>query len=620
MPNDLINALLGQQTEVPRGPSPFGAEPPRPEDAISGMYRSNAPSSWLHDLAMKTMPGPQTGSIAQDVAGSIPFASLGLSPTVKFHYTSQGRPMTQSQGRIVSQNRPIPPHPATDLAPAISTGQAASNIWSNLEDQNPAAKGMGGISGPSGDSFNSRFGGMAPPSQEMPPPESLYAQSGKFMPQSGQFDNDILAMGKALPTGPMPRPSPFQKQTAVKTPPKNKAPEQRPYDWRRGGMMHMEQGGLNPDGRPMVVGEDGPEVVVPNGPSAVVPNNLAVQSGMIDAPTGGFPETGIERRSRKSKEFEGTLKGFLSSPANLLSLAGPAGAVAATAMENQDKSAMSGQQPLSSSKPKLGQAIAGFSEPRPELPKDVQAKLNSIKSEIEQHNTTVARHAALKDAKPALYASRTAGALSALQRLTQEQNAIEGPHDKNVEAWQQRLNDFMTKQHEALFQRQQKEADATTSFQTKNPNWGNEAPKWGAGVEGTLGAITGLASKGSLAKKLLKGGLAGMGTGALLSATPNLIDAGNLPLGSQEQKDAFWNMLTPDMATKVVSDAALGGGIGAASTYGSSTIKDGVNALVKLLKGPATRAPRISKSQIPPPPTLAASPTPAKSTRKKSTK
>lgn len=373
-----------------------------------------------------------------------------------------------------------------------------------------------------------------------------------------------------------------------------------------------------------------------------------LQSGMLNAPSGGFPETGRERRSRKSGEFDAGAKDFLSSPANVLSLAGPAGVTAAMAMENQpEKGAMRIQEaaPAGGTKAKP-ETVAGFDEPRPTLSREDQARLNVMNAEIEKHNATIARHAALKEDKPALYASRTAGALAALQRLTKEASAIEGPHRANTEAWQERLNNHMVKQQETLFQQKQKEAAANERFQVRNPGWGDTAPKYGAGLAGGVGALFGLTGKGKIAEPMMKGlkfgALEGLGTAAF----PNLADAGALPFGSQSQQDAAWQMLDPNfLGTKVLPEMGLHGLAGLIGASGASTIPHLINsgassikAIAKWLKNPtgakAPSVPRAKAAPVPPPvvtqpPPMATQPppilpeavvpTPVKRTRKKKT-
>ena len=214
--NDLINALLGRETEVPKNPSMFGAEPPRPEDAIRDYYKANAPkSSWLHDLNMKMMPGPQTGSMAQDVAGSIPFASLGMGPSgVSFRNTSNfgaGGPQLRTQGKVRSMDRPVPMHSGEKNLPNVVAGQAAANLpWPGYDEFRgfPPSKGSSMVTpanaGPQvpTDSFNDRFGNWAPPVEEIP--------MGKHYPEEipmGKHYPEETQMGRMLPT-PIPVPVP----------------------------------------------------------------------------------------------------------------------------------------------------------------------------------------------------------------------------------------------------------------------------------------------------------------------------------------------------------------------------------------------------------------------------
>jgi hypothetical protein len=240
MPNELIQALLKSNENQPPGASPFGMEAPRPEDAIRDLYKSNPTnSSWLSGVrnftqAMDPMrlvqpPGPQTGSVPQDLAGSIGLASLGLKPTVS--YTNTPRPTLRSQGRIVSQNRPMPTHPATNLAPAIGAGQIAANtgigeLPTTADTQAGSERpiempGQGnpsfGTAHPSAlgnPSFGDRFGSFALPSQPA-------AQDPAWL-QAGQTTVPPTA-GMNVP---LPRPKP--QQTAKKAKPKAKALQPEP--------------------------------------------------------------------------------------------------------------------------------------------------------------------------------------------------------------------------------------------------------------------------------------------------------------------------------------------------------------------------------------------------------
>ena len=234
MPSDLIQALMKSDENPPPGVSPFGMEAPRPEDAIRDLYRSSPSSSnWLNGIRSATQamdpvsllggpPGPQTGSIPQDLIGSLGLAGLGAKPTVS--YTNTPRPTLRSQGRIVSQNRPVPPHPATRLAPGIAAADIAANTGlgnlpttadRNLTSERPIE--MPGAMVPSskgdrlpmaGDAFGDRFGSMAPPSsapemgamRKLPDPEMGAMRQLPTIAAGG--------MGKQQPV-PLPRPRPM---------------------------------------------------------------------------------------------------------------------------------------------------------------------------------------------------------------------------------------------------------------------------------------------------------------------------------------------------------------------------------------------------------------------------
>lgn len=322
MPNDMINALLGQQTEMPQQPSPFGVEPPRPEDAISNLYRSNTPkSSWLGGAAKggelemgapdtvdkilgtlsRFTPGPSDRGLPRPPEegfwegfkkqGILPAALMGARASgVRLTPSAQpGRdPTLQLRGRYtrLQDHGAYMNHPAIGKWPFIASSQLAANLYGRdevPEDSAPAIEHPSphnNVPATASNQFTERWGEMAPPRQEMPPPESLALQSGRFMPQPGGFP--------AMPptSVPMPRPNPLPPKDFINPilmtkpyPKKREADafkDQPQHDWRRSGMMHMEQGGYNP-GQPMVVGENGPEVVVPHGPATVIPNNIAKQ-------------------------------------------------------------------------------------------------------------------------------------------------------------------------------------------------------------------------------------------------------------------------------------------------------------------------------------------------------
>lgn len=593
MPNDLINALFGRETEVPQNPSMLGAEPARPEDAIRDYYRSNAPkSSWLHDLNMKMMPGPQTGSTAQDVAGSIPTALLGMGPSgVNFKNISNfgaGSPQLRTQGKIRSMDRPVPTHSGEKNLPNVVAGQAAANFpWPGYDEFRgfPPSQGSPMVTPanaqpqtPSPASFNDRFGNWAPPAEE--------TQMGKHYPEETQ-------MGKYnpfRPPVPLPRPKP-KKQAAP--PPK----QETRFDWRKSGMAHMEEGGYVNPFEPVVVGDkDGKngEVFVPDKPGTVIPHNLAVTSGLLKAPPKSqFSSDDIFANADKPmsrEEFRNTMPnigGSIVPGGGALKAAGELvktfpKAAAALGVAGMTSGAGEAAEPT------------GFPEPHPMLPKETQARLKAIDAEVKKHRETIAKHAALKDSNPGAYARRTAEADAALKGLLEEQSGIETPHKEALGGWQKRLNDYMLKNNQALLTQKQQSDLASQPFQVKHPWWNEEVQKYGSGAEGLLGAVAGITGKGKVLKPMITGaGVGGLG-GALASAYPNLQDAGYLPYGSENQKKA-WDQLTDSnfLKTKVLPEALAGAGVGALGAYVGSkgptlvgSAADSVKAIAKWLKNP----------------------------------
>ncbi len=237
MPNDLIQALMQSGEQPQPGPSPFGMEPPRAEDAIRNLYKAKAPqSSWL---APPPEPVPQGQGFWQGFAqDALKYAPLGLragglgvvhrSPTT---------------GRFIA-------NPAKGNAPiaagAATGGPAASLIdWNKYSPEATAGKGIAGVEGPTAPalnqaglldtmppidmtsprvggmsvvpkdnampmdatSFGDRFGGMSPPSQPPAPEMPQWMQGAGVAALPGAGMNVPLPRPKPPPV-PLPRPKP----------------------------------------------------------------------------------------------------------------------------------------------------------------------------------------------------------------------------------------------------------------------------------------------------------------------------------------------------------------------------------------------------------------------------
>ncbi len=99
-------------------------------DAIRAVTRTTDPRQL-------TPPGPQTGSIPQDLAGSLPLASLALRPSaVRLTPTNTASPRLQVRGRFAGHtNDPMFAHPGVMNSPLVG-GAMATNLIP--EDSAPA--------------------------------------------------------------------------------------------------------------------------------------------------------------------------------------------------------------------------------------------------------------------------------------------------------------------------------------------------------------------------------------------------------------------------------------------------------------------------------------------------
>lgn len=259
----------------------------------------------------------------------------------------------------------------------------------------------------------------------------------------------------------------------------------------------------------------------------------------------------------------------------------------------------------------------GFPEPRPALDRQTEAKLNALNAQITAHRKTLAANEALKAVNPQLYARRTAEASAALPGLLEQASGIEGPHKTSMEGWQNRLNAYNLKRNEGMLGQQEQERAANTPFQVRNKWWNDTATPGALGAEGALGLIAGLTGKGKMLKPMLTGASVGGLSGALVSAAPNMIDAGTLPYGSQNQQGAWDQLTDPNfLKTKLLPEALLGAGTGALSAYVGSkgpviakTVADSAKSIAKWLKNPtgAKAPPRPRAAPIAP---TAAAPAP----------
>jgi hypothetical protein len=418
-------------------------------------------------------------------------------------------------------------------------------------------------------------------------------------------------MGRMLPTQVNPwagrerlnpilltKPYPKAKKQAAPSP-----KEEPRADWRKSGMMHMEEGGYVDPFKPVVVGDkDGKngEVFVPDKPGTIIPHNLAVTSGLLKAPPKSqFESDDIFANADKPmsrEEFRNTMPnigGSVVPGGGALKAAGELvktfpKAAAALGVAGMTSSAGEAAEPT------------GFPEPQPMLPKESQARLKAIDAEVKKHRETIAKNAALKDANPGLYARRTAEADAALKGLLEEQLGIETPHKEALGGWQKRLNDYMIQNNKDFLTKKQQEADASQPFQVKNPWWNTTVQPMSTAAEGILGGIAGITGKGKVLKPMIAGAGVGGLSGAYLSAYPTLQDANNLPFGSEAQKEADARLHDPDFhSKKTVWGGLLGAGTGALSAYigskGPTLVKagaDSAKAIAKWLKNPTgARAP-----------------------------
>lgn len=222
MPNDLIKALM-QSDGQPPGASPFGMDPPRPEDAINSQYRASTPKpSWL---APPPEPAPPGQGFWQGFAqNALKYAPLGLRA---------GGLGAAHRSPTTGQFIKNPAKNNAPLAAGAAAGAAGSGLidWDKYADPKlppnqmasaeiPTQPRVGGLSEVPKDNkmpmdvsnFGDRFGGMTSPSQA-PAPE---------MPPWLQGAGVNAPPGAGLNV-PLPRPKP-PKTVARKAKPKPQTP------------------------------------------------------------------------------------------------------------------------------------------------------------------------------------------------------------------------------------------------------------------------------------------------------------------------------------------------------------------------------------------------------------
>lgn len=188
----------------------FGSLSPEMSDdeGFAGLVRrlrEATDPTWLVPQA-----GPVTGSIRDDLVGSLPLASLGLRPSgVHVWPTQNGGTRMQIRGRFASTNNPVT-HPATELYPAIVSGQIAGNLY---DPPYPAAEAnapahhvptnaelmVGRQEVPPRASFDDRFGQHATP---------IDLSSDMAMRSAPVDISQSAGGGKFEQTVPLPRPKP----------------------------------------------------------------------------------------------------------------------------------------------------------------------------------------------------------------------------------------------------------------------------------------------------------------------------------------------------------------------------------------------------------------------------
>ena len=360
------------------------------------------------------------------------------------------------------------------------------------------------------------------------------------------------------------------------------------------------------------------------------PDSFALSTGMVPTPQPGqFPGQDADPLFAKAdqpmsaEEFRRTMPNIGGS----IAPTGAAGALI-NALKAAPKTAAAlgtgaGMAGMVSRAGEAAEDPSGYHEPMPVLDPKIQARVNAINETIKAHKTLLAANEALKASNPQLYARRTAKAVGEIPGLEAELVDIQGPHKEKMKDWQNRFNAFTLAKNKELLDQQAQERKANTPFQVRNEWWNDSATPGALGAEGALGLIAGLTGKGKMIKPMLTGAGAGGLSGALISATPNLIDAGTLPYGSKNQQGAWDQLTDPNfLKTKLLPEALLGGGTGALSAYVGSkgpvvakSVSDMAKSIAKWLKNPTgakapsvPRAPKVPVAPVVQPPVVPVQP------------
>jgi len=290
--------------------------------------------------------GPTTGSIPQDMIGSLPAALMGLGPSGRAAPAAGGRMGYRDvfTGRYANPaNDPgrqaYPAVAATQIAGALSPTGGPPSIASEPIQGSPEINRMppaGQPEMPLWMQSGMQETPQAPNPFNVEPPRPEDALRELY--RSGMSADTGKAASPGASSGKAARPKP-KKKMAYKAPAK---PEPGPFDFLH-KLLPMEQGGVNPTGQPMLVGEDGPEVVVPSGPTAVIPNenlpNLAIRSGMQRTPPEQVDAFPAPPQSRADQAYQTSIdrwKNIFNNPGPAISNLGTTGQIIGTVMENAD--------------------------------------------------------------------------------------------------------------------------------------------------------------------------------------------------------------------------------------------------------------------------------------------